>query len=252
MGLLYDKVTFLNFDQTYTPQKSLRRFSQYWIDLNNIPHTNCYCEKSSLQRIKYRLKSCCQKGVTFIGSGNYHYVTLLLLYDIQEPFTLILLDNHTDMSPNSSSNLVSCGSWVSYAIDNLQLLKKVIIIGATKSQKIVHSDLSAKVKLFSQSYLNPSLLSLVLSEIETDSVYISIDKDVLNKEEAVTNWDQGEMPLSDLLKLVKQIKVHKKVYGIDICGELPYSPVNMLQQSYSEAININENTNITILKSILS
>lgn len=36
-------------------------------------------------------------------------------------------------------------------------------------------------------------------ELSKWPVYISLDKDVLNKEEAVTDWSQGTMQLSQIL-----------------------------------------------------
>ena len=49
--------------------------------------------------------------------------------------------------------------------------------------------------------------------------YISIDKDVLSPEYAVTNWDQGSMSLKELEKLLYIILLHHPVLGMDICGE---------------------------------
>ena len=48
--------------------------------------------------IKRALNRRKNKGITFIGSGNYHYVSHLLLEEINKPFTLILFDHHTDMN----------------------------------------------------------------------------------------------------------------------------------------------------------
>ena len=53
----------------------------------------------------------------------------------------------------------------------------------------------------------------------TVPVYISIDKDVLDRSGARTNWDQGEMPLAVMEKLLLEVFVHQQVIGVDICGE---------------------------------
>ena len=50
-------------------------------------------------------------------------------------------------------------------------------------------------------------------------VYISVDKDVLNPQSAVTNWDQGFLTLNELEHLLSIILKHEKIIGIDICGE---------------------------------
>lgn len=66
-------------------------------------------------------------------------------------------------------------------------------------------------------------LDAILAQIVTDAVWLSIDKDVLDEREALTNWDQGGMPLSALLRIVDAIGAHKRIAGADICGE--YSPI---------------------------
>jgi hypothetical protein len=65
-------------------------------------------------------------------------------------------------------------------------------------------------------------LARILSQIETDAVWFSIDKDVLPESEALTNWDQGQMPLAAIKKTIETIGAHKRVMGADICGE--FSP----------------------------
>ena len=54
-------------------------------------------------------------------------------------------------------------------------------------------------------------------------LYISIDKDVLDTEELLTNWDQGTMQLTTLLDTLKRLCGGKKVLGVDICGLMPMS-----------------------------
>jgi arginase family enzyme len=82
-------------------------------------------------------------------------------------------------------------------------------------------------------------------------VYISIDKDVLDHRHAVTDWDQGVMRLDQLLELLRHILVRKHVHGIDICGELPASPLERLRPDYMKASEKNERTNSRILAALL-
>ncbi|MEN1936087.1 hypothetical protein AAIE21_10820 [Paenibacillus sp. 102] len=79
---------------------------------------------------------------------------------------------------------------------------------------------------------------------------MSIDKDVLKPRDAITNWDQGHMDLSKLLQYVRSIKNRKSVHGIDICGEISPSPIEMFFPEYQEAITKNETANIQILETI--
>ena len=51
--------------------------------------------------------------------------------------------------------------------------------------------------------------------------YLSIDKDVLNEQNAVTNWDQGQATVAELQQFVSLLLEKEKVMGIDVCGEFP-------------------------------
>ncbi|POR51721.1 hypothetical protein CYD53_1061, partial [Bosea psychrotolerans] len=55
--------------------------------------------------------------------------------------------------------------------------------------------------------------------LPTKAIWITIDKDVLGRSDAVTNWDQGDMPLARLLLAVERLAAQCDVLGIDICGD---------------------------------
>jgi arginase family enzyme len=249
------RVTVLNFDQTYELQPQLQRPTFEWIDLSDIQRANRYCEMDSLAKIRRRIQKRKNRGITFLGSGNYHYVTLLLLAEIQEPFTLILFDHHTDMMEDPSPSVLSCGSWVFHAIEKLPMLQKVIVVGASRELEDQNPPrVREKVTLFSYPYAGTleSLSHSIVSNVPTDTVYISIDKDVLDRSEAVTNWDQGNMTIHDLVRLVRSILTHYKVSGVDICGEYPLSPLGIFRADSGRIIRKNELANRIILDSIMS
>lgn len=52
-----------------------------------------------------------------------------------------------------------------------------------------------------------------------EPVYISIDKDVLRKQDAVTDWSNGDMTLLQLQAVLRIIYAHERVVGVDITGE---------------------------------
>ncbi|MCH4566260.1 arginase family protein [Bacillus sp. ES1-5] len=250
MSLLYSGLTFLNFDDTYLLQNKLHSYSHEDIDFSHLEHANLYCETPSLKRIKRELYRRKQRGITFIGSGNYHYVSYLLLKEIDEPFSLILFDHHTDMNlkEENEHTLISCGSWVSFALQNNPKLKKVIIIGP--SSLTIHSNDYSCVEVFPIDISNDVSAHTILSHIHTETIYVSIDKDVLDSKVTITNWDQGHMKLSTLLKCIHSLIGNKDVYGIDICGELPVYPSQLFLAKYTNAIKKNEKANLQILKSI--
>jgi hypothetical protein len=62
-------------------------------------------------------------------------------------------------------------------------------------------------------------IDAVFSAIPTEAVWVTIDKDVLPESEALTNWDQGRMPLAALLAMLRTVGQHKRMLGADVCGE---------------------------------
>lgn len=70
--------------------------------------------------------------------------------------------------------------------------------------------------------------------------YISVDKDVLNRYNARTNWNQGNMSVTTLKKLLREVFRLQRVIGVDICGECS------LQEPFPEFLEderINDVTN---------
>ncbi|ABO65764.1 MULTISPECIES: arginase family protein [Geobacillus] len=243
MGFQGNGVTVLNFDGTYRPQKRLFCFPHEWIDLADVPETNLYCSEAALAEIERRLRRRRTRGAVLIGSGNYHYVTYLLLREISEPFTLVLFDHHTDAEQDESS-LISCGSWVAHALQYAQL-RKVVIVGPSFSPRNLRLSPNITVFPFADHDEWPNEL---LKAIPTGSVYISIDKDVLRREDAVTNWDQGMMTLSRLLACLRLLLFYKKVLGVDICGEYPKAVIDVFHPLCLEAQWKNEQANSAILE----
>lgn len=219
MGL---DVTFLNFDHIYTQQTHLLNDTNHqWIDLTDLEEVNLYCSPEALKQIKERLKTLSPPTITFIGSGNYHYVSYLLLEKIDQPFTLVLFDYHSDCQ---ESPILSCGSWVRYALRQLKQLQQVILIGVHPQEKAtIRFSPQPPIRMIPCTALRQPTFSW-LKQIATEAVYISIDKDVLHPSWACTNWDQGEMSLTLLLSYLEKLAKVKRIIGLDICGEWPYHP----------------------------
>ena len=228
-------VSILNFDQVYQTQKFFHNIDYEWIELSDIKNTNRYCETQSLEIINKRLNRRKNKGIAFIGSGNYHYVTYLFMLEIQKPFTLILFDHHSDMIKPVCKSLISCGSWVLEALEDIPMLKKVIIVGVGWDYtEFIYSYINEDICVFSNNYIleEESIEEDIVSQTPTNQVYLSIDKDVLDESEALVNWDQGSMKLEQLIEIIQYIYNHKRICGIDICGEYPITPSeSFLQKS---------------------
>ena len=71
-------------------------------------------------------------------------------------------------------------------------------------------------------------------------VYISIDKDILDKQYTETNWSQGNMSLPMLERLLSHFLENGNILGIDICGECQQG---IPLPEYLQAEELNEETN---------
>ena len=199
-----------------------------------------------------------ERQLCFMGSGDFHHVTTLLLNAALEhspqPATIIHFDNHPDWVNHRKG--VHCGSWVNKALENT-LVEKVITIGVTSNDlknpdwKGANLNLmtNGKLELFPfktkpsrvkkqygsgagyaqdkkliywrniEAFGEENFIQNLLARIKTKDVYITIDKDVLSHEDALTNWDQGVMRLPFLLSMIKNIGEQHNVIGADVTGD---------------------------------
>lgn len=247
---MLNSVTILNFDGAYSQQTFYQKHPHQTVDFESIRNASLLCDRENLKMMYETLQKRRCNGVHYLGSGNYHYLSFLLQYNITKPYTLILFDHHTDTIPSPSENLISCGSWVLNSFDHFSMLHKVIMIGVGEDAKEhIPPSIQHKVILYTKNSL-PDNTQTLLNEIETDSVYISIDKDVLNTKEAITDWDQGSMSLQTLLEILKEIIQQKEILGADVCGEYPVNPTNEYDLETQAAIEINNDTNHIIFENI--
>src|SRR5690349_20900652 len=52
-------------------------------------------------------------ALTFVGSGDFHHVSLALIRRLQRPFVLLIFDNHPDWMRGVP--FLHCGTWVHHA-----------------------------------------------------------------------------------------------------------------------------------------
>ena len=187
--------TIIEMTDAYLHQsfyKSLKNLNI--IDCRDIQGTRCYLDEDAKKEILSRIKDLDFGGIHFIDSGNYHYLSLLWLMKIKSDFNLILFDHHPDNQPPSFGDITSCGGWVLEATETLPNLKQVYTFGVGEYPDIdsIPKDLP---------------------------IYISIDKDVLSRDYAITDWDQGEMTISEMTDILTHIYSTHEILGVDICGD---------------------------------
>lgn len=82
-----------------------------YLDLRQLEGTCCYLDSDSEPVLEAALPQ--PGGLNWIDTGDYHYLSLLMLRKLPFPVRLLLIDNHTDEFPYEGQ--LSCGNWVSAA-----------------------------------------------------------------------------------------------------------------------------------------
>lgn len=219
------KPIIMNFSGIYREEDFLEDQEALWLDFQEFQGVNCYCTPEAEEEIKKKISDLPVHGIHFLDSGNYHYLSKFWLEKIREPFSLLVFDNHTDMQEAAFFGLLSCGSWAGEVLDTHQFISHICVAGpGVKDFQEYKGRSGSKLTKICREELADKGGEALLEFLETDRdlpLYISIDKDVLRKEDARTNWDQGELELEQLLKWLDLAFEKRKVLGIDICGENP-------------------------------
>jgi arginase family enzyme len=271
-------VTFLDFDGTLKVQQLRPSVPHEWIDCSDLSGTRGFCDPFSAREIRARLARRRYRGVTLIGSGNYHYVSYFLLSEIPHPFALVLFDHHTDLAGGADEAMrdtpLTCGTWVSWALHRLPRLRRVVIVGAQppKPAHQLHpghaedNALTGTCALSAPDHATHAVTLLDETQVRRHPpralarkmdralgglpVYISIDKDVLRPTDAATEWDAGSLRLATLLYWLVWLRRSRRVVGIDICGEWPASPLDLLSSDVLAQVRKNATANQTILHAV--
>ena len=122
-------IVLMNFSGIYREEEFWKNRQVSWIELQDVCGTNCYCDEEAIAEINKRTENYPTAGIHFIDSGNYHYMTRLWLTRMDQPFCLLVYDNHTDMQPPAFGGILSCGGWIAAALEELENLKYVILVG---------------------------------------------------------------------------------------------------------------------------
>jgi len=258
-------VRILNLDQSVIQQTRL--ITQYHPEVINLvglgPESRFWMNQATRRVMQSRLSQSSTGRISFLGSGDFHHLSQLLLELCFEDFVLIVFDLHPDW--DSLPPRFACGAWVSQSLKNINILQAILLgvssedisTGGIQSADLSllennrlqiypyshqptrtffkpvpqNSSLAAQKSLFSwrivwQELKSKDLTSFTLNLVKclpVKRVYLSIDKDCLKKEYALTNWEEGKFSLDELLLMLKIIKENTELLGVDICGD--YSPV---------------------------
>ena len=177
------------------------------LDLTSIEGTNCYCDEAAAAAIRSAIAELPAAALHWDDTGDYHYLSRFWLEKASsdnggEPFAMVLFD-----VPGLSQVLL-VGINPDLEIEILDLVFDGVLAVTTDDLRHTGDVLSQDVlEMF--SLLEPGI-----------PVYISVDKDVLTKDFARTDWDQGCMTLAQLEAAVLRAAAGHRLLGADICGGL--------------------------------
>lgn len=183
-------------------------------DLTDIRGTNGYCSDEAAEEIRSRLKDLDPCGTHYLDDGNHHYMTLFWIEKIKEPFDLYVFDHHTDMQPPSLLPVLSCGGWVLTALEQLDNLRHVYLIGPPAESRKDLLQFQEHITFINEQDANGEVLHISGSR----PGYISVDLDVLSEKDFKSIWDQGSMSKEKLAEWLCRLMENGNIVGMDICG----------------------------------
>lgn len=208
------------------------------VGLGDIEGTTCYCDPDAEAEISRRLVPEPGERMRWIDSGDYHYVTKILAAREQAPFTLVLVDNHPDDQAPAFGGVLSCGSWVRDLREVCPALEEVWTLGPDHRIRNASGTVDRELE---------GEIGDLVAALKGHRVYLSVDKDVLRKEESRTDWSQGNYTLGQLKGWLEPLLKGQEIVAVDLCGEL--SPA---KGATPEDLRINLNTNIDLQEFILA
>lgn len=203
--------------------------------------------------------SCRDGGafLTFLGSGDFHHVSLVLLRRLTRPFNLLVIDNHPDWMRGIP--FLHCGTWLYHAagLPNVQRIfhlggdvdfdngycwlapwpmirsGKIVVAPARRRfqgrwwDRIAHQPLRRCSDGPAGHDLLWEWLAPYRAELAARPLYISLDKDVLTASEAVVNWDSGLLSAEEVLAILSEFidAADGRLAGMDVVGD--WSPVHL-------------------------
>ena len=168
-------------------------------DWREMEGTSCYCDPDAQAAVLADLPAPLPR-LRWIDSGDYHYMSQLLASRETEPFHLVLLDHHPDDQEPAFGGVLSCGSWVKVLREGNPLVRDILSVGPENCPSgIPEGWLEAR---------------------RGERVYLSLDKDIMDRPWARTDWSQGTHTLEQVKGILGAVLEVMEPVAVDICGGL--------------------------------
>lgn len=217
--------------------------------------------------------------VTFVGSGDFHHVSLALLRRQAQPVNLLIIDNHPDWMRRIP--FLHCGTWLHHAAQ-LPQVKQIFHVGGDvdfdnyfqwlapwqaiekgkiavlpgirrlrgwRWAKVGNDPLLWKSNPAAPYSLPAGRLKEFLRPYRRDlasrPLYISLDKDVMAAHVAPVNWDSGYLTVMQTRAILEAFLMASDgfVAGIDVVGD--WSPVR-LQGIFRRILHFTEHPSLHV------
>jgi hypothetical protein len=195
--------------------------------------------------------------ITFIGSGDFHHVSLAFLRRQPLPCNVLILDNHPDWMRGVP--FMHCGTWVYHAA-RLPFVQRIFHVGGDVDFDNYYQGMtpwrllrSGRIRVLpARRQFTRSAWSAVANEpvrpapdtpataervsqlllphhdeLARLPLYISLDKDVMPARDAAVNWDSGHLTLAEVQAILSAFRrlSNGRLSGMDVVGD--WSPVRL-------------------------
>ncbi len=194
-----------------------------------------------------------------LGSGDFHHISEILTSRINEPACLLVFDFHPDwdtLPPRfacgawvsaalKNKNIQKCiiigvgsddlswpalqaGSLGALAGNRLEIYpyrhkpSRVYFRGVAQncSVTVQKSFFSSKITWHELEGKDLAAFTLgLVKRLPVRKAYISIDKDCLRGDYALTNWEEGFLQLEQLLTALRPMRENLDIIGLDVAGD---------------------------------
>jgi hypothetical protein len=250
-------VRILDLDDGVARQGRLRQRASRCLPLRKWgPRLRLACAWSAFQRFEIHLARLLggtrdRPGrMTFVGSGDFHHVSLALLRRQVCRCNLLVLDKHPDWMRRVP--FLHCGTWLYHAaalpqverifhvggevdFDNhyrwlapwdllhsgkIQVLPASRVFRGRSWRKVPHAALRAVPDEPAGAEEIDALLDPWSDELARLPLYISLDRDVLRADQAAVNWDSGRLVSSEVLGVLRGFLARSAgLAGMDVVGD---------------------------------